>query len=668
MNKISIRLTSFLLAIFSYVLIFQNIVSNQEQIPLNTNEQFEINIANTLITKEELALELDKIVDTNNAALIKIATPTNDYENKKDIIYFGSKKPISNDLVVTGNKINWLDAKLTGELISSKNIGSRPLYGTYATDNNADFKHDIEQWAIENGIDIEWTATPSLLKDIYYNLVHNGVGNVILTAFLLFISSMIAWFVLRAKGRSIRLLGGVELNKIYKEDTLAISKLFIPSYITALFIFLLYIGVSRGIRQIPLVVTNSLIILVVLTVISLVVTYGMSIIVKPKSEHIAKRIIPLKRFKQLSVGTRIISIILALLIVPSTITSAYVLQQLSHEYSLWENMQSNVSLSFGDLDSLETEKMRQHVEKFFKTMEKNNNLSLSLVIDKSIELNKEEYGGYDHIIITDRSWINSFNIGIEKNGKGGKLTKIELNALDKPLQDFLTAQMPLWTKTQEVQPKGVEFYEFIGKNFLGLPPNVGSGGSTVQATNPLIILIDSPSEILDILGFTLPACSSGNVVFPNEQLLRTELNKSPIKEFVISIDTIADVALAQAQKFEKEAIFYIVACILIFISMVFAGILTAQLWVNENKKRIFTLHTFGKSYKEIIMPNFIKECCVAILTIFVGAIISFVIRRPDIITVIIVSIAILILYSLSSFIAYHICTRQAFYRVATRND
>ena len=86
---------------------------------------------------------------------------------------------------------------------------------------------------------------------------------------------------------------------------MAISKLFIPSYITALFIFLLYIGVSRGIRQIPLVVTNSLIILVVLTVISLVVTYGMSIIVKPKSEHIAKRIIPLKRFKQLSVGTRI---------------------------------------------------------------------------------------------------------------------------------------------------------------------------------------------------------------------------------------------------------------------------------------------------------------------------------------------------------------------------
>ncbi|MFQ9597660.1 MAG: hypothetical protein ACLRZG_07750 [Streptococcus sp.] len=102
--------------------------------------------------------------------------------------------------------------------------------------------------------DIEWTATPSLLKDIYYNLVHNGVGNVILTAFLLFISSMIAWFVLRAKGRSIRLLGGVELNKIYKEedDAAAISKLFMPSkYCNLFYILTIHRSFKRKSRQIP---------------------------------------------------------------------------------------------------------------------------------------------------------------------------------------------------------------------------------------------------------------------------------------------------------------------------------------------------------------------------------------------------------------------------------
>ena len=101
---------------------------------------------------------------------------------------------------------------------------------------------------------------------------------------------------------------------------------------------------------------------------------------------------------------------------------------------------------------------------------------------------------------------------------------------------------------------------------------------------------------------------------------------------------------------------------------VIAGILTAQLWVSENRKRIFTLHTFGKSYREIIMQTFVHESFIAIITVIIGAVISFVIRRPEIITVLSVSVIILILYCLSNFVAYHICTRQAFYKVATRNE
>ena len=295
-------------------------------------------------------------------------------------------------------------------------------------------------------------------------------------------------------------------------------------------------------------------------------------------------------------------------------------------------------------------------------------MSLSLVIDKSILLSKEEYGGYDHIIITDKSWINSFDIGIGENKSGGRLNKIELNSMDKPLQDFLCAQLPLWTKTGDVEPTSISFYEFSGNKFLGLPPNVGYGGNTVQSQNPLIILVEEPALSLNTLGFILPACSSGNIIFPDENLLRTELSKSPIKEYVVSIATIADVALGQAQNFAKEAAFYAVACVLILTSMIFAGILTAQLWVCENKKRIFTLHTFGKSYKEIIMQTFSKEICIATATIIVGAIISFFIKRPEAITVIVVSIAILILYCLSNFIAYQICTRQSFYKVARRNE
>ena len=668
MNKHGIRLISFILALFSFIMIFQNLMNDQQQLPLGTTEQLVLNIAETGTTKEQLISELDNITNKHNATLVKVVIPSDEYKNKKDIIYFGDEKPKSSDIIIDNNNIKWLDSSLEGKLISSKDIGNRPLYGNYAVKGNQNFKQDIENWANDNGITIQWLRKVSFIKSLYYNLVHNGVGNVILTVLLLFISVLLTWFISHSKGRSIRLLSGVDIKKIHIEDTLTLSKMFISSYLISLIAFWVYIGITNDFKQITLLLSKDIITLLVLVVISALISFGISMIVKPKTEHLAKREIPFKKFRMLSIGTRIMSIILALLIVPSTITSAYILQQLSNEYSLWENMQNNVSISFSDLDSLSTDKMLPYVDDFFANMADNDNLSLSLSIDKSIQLSDEEYGGYDHIIVTDKSWVDSFDIGIEENKSGGELNKIKLNDLDKPLQDFINVQMPLWTKTEEIQPSGINFYEFSGDKFLALPPNVGYGGSTIQAKNPLVILVNNPVQSLNTLGFMLPACSSGNVVFPDENLLRTELAKTPVKDYVVSIDTIADVALSQAQKFAKEAVFYVIACILIFVSMIFAGILTAQLWVSENRKRIFTLHTFGKSYKEIIMQTFVHESFIAIITVIIGAVISFVIRRPEIITVLSVSVIILILYCLSNFVAYHICTRQAFYKVATRNE
>jgi hypothetical protein len=233
------------------------------------------------------------------------------------------------------------------------------------------------------------------------------------------------------------------------------------------------------------------------------------------------------------------AIILALLIIPTTITAAYISHQLSEDYALWQSMQKNVSLSFGDIDSLETEEMLPQVEVFFNDMKIDNNLRLSYVIDKAIGLNKEELGGYDHLVVTDQAWVDAFDVGIDRQGAGGKLTSIDFENLSSPLKAFLNAQLPLWTKTRETQPEGLGFYEFTGEKFLALPPNVGLGANTIQAKKPLVILVNNLLAILKTKGFLLYVASSGNVVFPDEEQLRLALSKSSIKPYVVSIDGIS---------------------------------------------------------------------------------------------------------------------------------
>src|SRR5699024_1299047 len=142
----------------------------------------------------EIISNLNKITDNNDGVLIKVVTDSKEYENKKDIIWFGTEVPTSSDIIIKNSDIYWLDSSLTGNLISSTDMGTRPLYGTYAIKGTENFKNEINKWCDENGMSISWYTQQNFAKVIYSYLVYNGIGNAIITAFLLFIATMIAWF------------------------------------------------------------------------------------------------------------------------------------------------------------------------------------------------------------------------------------------------------------------------------------------------------------------------------------------------------------------------------------------------------------------------------------------------------------------------------------------
>ena len=94
--------------------------------------------------------------------------------------------------------------------------------------------------------------------------------------------------------------------------------MFISSYLISLIAFWVYIGITNDFKQITLLLSKDIITLLVLVVISALISFWYFNDCQTKTEHLAKREIPFKKFRMPSIGTRIMSIILALLIVPST--------------------------------------------------------------------------------------------------------------------------------------------------------------------------------------------------------------------------------------------------------------------------------------------------------------------------------------------------------------
>ena len=231
-----------------------------------------------------------------------------------------------------------------------------------------------------------------LITVFFGYLVLHGIGNAVLISFFLLLTTIIVWFVTHAKSRALRLLGGISLQRIHFEDTLTIISLAIQGFLMGCAVFLIYLGIVSGINHLSLMLLPTAYTVITFIVVSIAVVLLVSLIVQPKAKHLSFRKIPLKQFRLLGRVSLVLSIILALMVVPTTITMASAYRALSNDYALWESLKDAVSISYNDVDSLYTEDWMPKVESFFVQMEDQDNLCLSMAIDRAILLDKDEMG------------------------------------------------------------------------------------------------------------------------------------------------------------------------------------------------------------------------------------------------------------------------------------
>lgn len=400
MIKQSIRIAGFILALFALILVFKHTHMMQEEKPLGTTERFNLTLLSTETPKEQLVNELNDLVDQYHAVLVKVVPNQDDYSNQRDIIWFGSHVPAGNSPKISDNQISWLEPSVGGMLIHSSGMGVRPLYGSYSMLGSAEFKAALKEWCSQNEMSIDFYKEYPFVTVFLAYFIQHGIGNAVLISFFLLLTTIIVWFVTHAKSRALRLLGGISPQRIHFEDTLTIISLATQGFLMGCAAFLIYLCIVSGINQLSLMLLPTAYTAITFIVVSVAVILLISLFVQPKAKHLSFRKIPLKQFRLLGRVSLVLSIILALMVVPTTITMASAYSALSNDYALWESLKDAVSISYNDVDGLYTEDWMPKVESFFVQMADEDNLCLSMAIDQTILLNKDEMGKYDHFHVT----------------------------------------------------------------------------------------------------------------------------------------------------------------------------------------------------------------------------------------------------------------------------
>lgn len=187
------------------------------------------------------------------------------------------------------------------------------------------------------------------------------------------------------------------------------------------------------------------------------------------------------------------------------------------------NMDKIGYITYTDIDTIcDNQDLALAGEEFLSSMEEQ--FLLSFVVDGSIGIS-DELGDYDHLILTNPQWIKRF-------GDPDKLKPVEYGNLSNSMQEFLNVQVPIWTVDGNVLPDGVGLYEYESGKLLAFPVNVTlEVADPIEAKNPLIILVDKPTQVLKANSCMLPLTSSGNILFTDSDELQTAFEASALKDY-----------------------------------------------------------------------------------------------------------------------------------------
>lgn len=589
MLKILIRTTSFGIAVFLSMLAGIYLSTAEEAFPNGSQYSARFDFERTQLSKAQIISELDIIARTSGLQLAKVVADPNDFYNSRSLYVFGKEAPDE------PLKLQWFKHGMHGELRSAQELGDANLSGPYIYSGTPAARAELAHWLESHGVESR-TTVRSEVEILRQALVTTGAWLTFLTCLVPLIALVIAWYVLRARPRSIKLLCGAPLGRIVAEDLLSLLRVVaLPSLLGVV----LAVGVvafqGKISHLLPFALTSAAFLGVALAAMVLCAVLT-SFMTWPSIAAIALRTPPEQRFQRLSELLKAATLVLVTVTLPVVGASIAEATNLSHRNAQWDVLKNHVSVRIATSSEEEFEKRQGQMGDLAVAAAQAGKLTLSYAFKPEAVISMKEgaprdLGGYDGMVLVDRNYLNVISPLIRSTpteeapiGEYGK--RILIDELPTALRDHLVESYPLWSRSRTLEGFAENFTPYRYNGHDDFPGLSQTPGTMEHFRNPLIVLVDDPTATFSdgTIGALL---SSGNLAFSDAAWVRDYLAGNPLGEVVLSVDRIADAGLYNSQLQNQSAGMKTLSFTLVLLALTMSTAVSALAYAIYKGRRMF---------------------------------------------------------------------------------
>ncbi|MEC3852423.1 hypothetical protein [Paenarthrobacter ureafaciens] len=610
MLKSLVRLTSFGIAIFLSILAGIVISTADDAFPQGAEYKASLDFTHSQVSKDQAIADLDSIADASGLRLSKVVADPNDFFNSRSLYAFGKQNPQK------PQDLEWFKPGMTGRLLPSSELGAASLNGPYVYSGSKSAVDQFVGWIDSHGIERNVIAKNqgSILGQA---LVESGAWLTFLTCVVLSFTTVITWYVLRARARSLKVLNGTPAQKIALNDLLSLLVSFGGPALAGLGVSAAAVAIEGKASRLHEYLLTAGAFLVVAAAGMILCALVVSYITWPTVDGIASRRPPENHFRTAGEVLKAATLVLVAVMLPVLGTSIGQATELANQNAKWQVLKDHVALRISVQSDAEFVSRQSELRQISESASTAGKLTLSYAFsprmhDRPSQEPLMDTGEFDGIAVVNPDYLRVISPLLSSSGTSLQDAGKQLAFDDLPtgIKEFWSDQFPLLSR-EGAGPQGnagLQYYRYTGQQpFPALPPVIGE---MAEFRNPLIIVAEHPESTFN--DATIAAfLSSGNLIFNDSAWVGKYLQSSSLATAVLSVDRVADAALYNSQLQNQSAGMKTLSFTLVLLALIMSIAVSGLVYALSRSKRLFVERTSGWAWGKALAPRMVWEAALA---------------------------------------------------------
>ncbi|SDX55981.1 hypothetical protein SAMN04487917_102631 [Arthrobacter sp. yr096] len=554
------------------------------------------------LSRGQIINKLDTYADATGMGIVRVASAPDDFLNKRVAFFFGSEE-------IKNAEIDWFSPTMSGSMSKSGDLGITSLNGVYGLSGS-----EMQAASFRDWLSSELKADAVLTKKtavglLSYALLTVGAWVPVSAAILLLGGTILSWYVLRARGRELRIMAGMRLSHVVFADLRSLfAALAVP--VLGTYAAAVAVVVTAGFGRLGYFIFTLLLFIGVLTIFTVLAALLLGLLTLPAVRDIAARRPSERGSWAISELLKVAAVMIVAAILPTVSGIVSNASAASSQGGIWGSMGDGVALRIANrLGQAEEAALAGLTRDMVGNDAAMFSMSLSSttvdLVDEAADADLKAMG-YDGVVLADLRYLDTVNG--TSGASWGPITAVQsIDDLPESVQSKLVPTLRLWTTNRQ----GPDVHVYENTSDVDIVVSGSMAGTLDKSRHPLILAVKDVSQFDNF--FLASAVSRGNVVFTDPDRVAQLVNERDMAAGILSIDRIADLGLYDAQSKQRNAQLGASAIALAVLALVMCVAVTAWIFALLRRRRWFVQRTAGKSWNAILLPRLLWESIAATL-------------------------------------------------------